>query len=227
EAGLIMRELKLRGLVERILVVAPAGLVTQWVAEMRTHFTEEFQLVVPGEMSSLRRLHGVDEGDNLWRRWNQVVCPMDSVKPMERRKGWSFRQVQAYNRDRFVDMLAAGWDLVVIDEAHRMGGSSEQVARYKLGEALSEASPYLLLLSATPHQGKTDNFRRLMAFLDKNPTRCGPASCSPATRSFSSGSSPMRWRRAQRGRGTRVAAEARVRCHSRKPSCAWARRSNT
>jgi superfamily II DNA/RNA helicase len=168
EAGLIMRELKLRGLVERILVVAPAGLVTQWVAEMRTHFTEEFQLVVPGEMSSLRRLHGVDEGDNLWRRWNQVVCPMDSVKPMERRKGWSFRQVQAYNRDRFVDMLAAGWDLVVIDEAHRMGGSSEQVARYKLGEALSEASPYLLLLSATPHQGKTDGFRRLMAFLDKN-----------------------------------------------------------
>lgn len=168
EAGLIMRELKLRGLVERILVVAPTGLVTQWVAEMRTHFTEEFQLVVPGEMSSLRRLHGVDEGDNLWRRWNQVVCPMDSVKPMERRKGWSFRQVQAYNRDRFVDMLAAGWDLVVIDEAHRMGGSSEQVARYKLGEALSEASPYLLLLSATPHQGKTDGFRRLMSFLDKN-----------------------------------------------------------
>jgi superfamily II DNA or RNA helicase len=168
EAGLIMRELKLRGLVERILVIAPAGLVTQWVAEMRTHFTEEFQLVVPGEMSSLRRLHGVDEGDNLWRRWNQVVCPMDSVKPMDRRKGWSFREVQAYNRERFVDMIAAGWDLIVIDEAHRMGGSSEQVARYKLGEALSEASPYLLLLSATPHQGKTDGFRRLMTFLDKN-----------------------------------------------------------
>jgi superfamily II DNA/RNA helicase len=168
EAGLIMRELKLRGLVERILVIAPAGLVTQWVAEMRTHFTEEFQLVVPGEMSSLRRLHGVDEGDNLWRRWNQVVCPMDSVKPMDRRKGWSFREVQAYNRERFVDMIAAGWDLIVIDEAHRMGGNSEQVARYKLGEALSEASPYLLLLSATPHQGKTDGFRRLMTFLDKN-----------------------------------------------------------
>jgi superfamily II DNA or RNA helicase len=93
---------------------------------------------------------------------------MDSVKPMDRRKGWSFREVQAYNRERFVDMIAAGWDLIVIDEAHRMGGSSEQVARYKLGEALSEASPYLLLLSATPHQGKTDGFRRLMTFLDKN-----------------------------------------------------------
>jgi superfamily II DNA or RNA helicase len=168
EAGLIIRELKLRGLAERILVVAPTGLVTQWVAEMRTHFSESFHLVVPGEMSSLRRLHGIDEGENLWRRWDQVVCPMDSVKPMERRKGWTFRQVQAYNRERFVDMLSAGWDLVVIDEAHRLGGSSDQVARYKLGEALSEASPYLLLLSATPHQGKTDSFRRLMAFLDKD-----------------------------------------------------------
>lgn len=168
EAGLIMRELKLRGLVERILVVAPAGLATQWVSEMRAHFSEEFQLLVPGEMASMRRLHGVDESENLWRRWNQVVCPLDSVKPMERRKGWSFREVQAYNRERFVDLVAAGWDLVVIDEAHRLGGSSEQVARYKLGEALSEASPYLLLLSATPHQGKTDGFLRLMAFLDKN-----------------------------------------------------------
>jgi len=168
EAGLIMRELKLRGLAERVLVVAPSGLVTQWVAEMRTHFSEEFHLVIPGEMSTLRKLHGVDEGENLWRRWDQVVCPLDSVKPIERRRGWSFRQVQAYNRERFVDMLAAGWDLVIIDEAHRLGGSSEQVARYKLGEALAESSPYLLLLSATPHQGKTDNFRRLMAFLDKN-----------------------------------------------------------
>lgn len=168
EAGLVMRELKLRGLVERVLVVAPAGLVTQWVAEMRTHFSEEFHLLIPGEMSSLRRLHGVDETENLWRRWNQVVCPLDSVKPMERRRGWSFRQVQAYNRERFVDLLAAGWDMVIIDEAHRLGGSSEQVARFKLGEALSEASPYLLLLSATPHQGKTDGFRRLLAFLDKN-----------------------------------------------------------
>jgi len=168
EAGLIMRELKLRGLAERILVVAPSGLVTQWVAEMRTHFSEDFHLAIPSEMSNLRRLHGVDNGENLWRRWKQVVCPLDSVKPMDRRKGWSFAKVQAYNRERFVDLIAVGWDLVIIDEAHRLGGSSEQVARYKLGEALAESSPYLLLLTATPHQGKTDGFRRLMAFLDKN-----------------------------------------------------------
>ncbi len=69
-----------------------------------------------------------------------------------------------FNRERFEDLVSAGWDLVIIDEAHRLGGSSEQVARFRLGEAL--ASPYLLLLSATPHQGKTDAFRRLVGFLD-------------------------------------------------------------
>ncbi|MGK0674523.1 MAG: hypothetical protein ABWU16_07660 [Halothiobacillaceae bacterium] len=53
--------------------------------------------------------------------------------------------------------IKAGWDLVIIDEAHRLSGSTEQVARYKLGAALAEATPYLLLLSATPHQGKTES----------------------------------------------------------------------
>ncbi len=72
-----------------------------------------------------------------------------------------------YNRERFEDLVSAAWDLVIIDEAHRMGGSTEQVARYKLGAALAEASPYLLLLSATPHQGKTDQFMRLMQLLDR------------------------------------------------------------
>lgn len=168
EAGLVLRELKLRGLVERVLVVAPAGLVNQWVAEMRTHFSEEFHLLIPGELAALRRLHGVDDRENIWRRWDQVVCPMDSVKPVETRRGWSRERTEAYNRERFVDLITAGWDLVIIDEAHRLSGSTEQVARYKLGEALAQAVPYLLLLSATPHQGKTDGFRRLMAFLDSD-----------------------------------------------------------
>ena len=53
-----------------------------------------------------------------------------------------------------------------MDEAHRLGGSTDQVARYKLGQGLAEAAPYLLLLTATPHQGKTDHFRRLMSLLD-------------------------------------------------------------
>lgn len=166
EAGLILRELKVRGLAKRILVVAPMGLTSQWVSEMKTHFSEEFRLVQPGNLSAWRQLAGVDEKENLWRLHDQVVCPLDSIKPMDTRRGWSREQVARYNRERFEDIVSAGWDLVIVDEAHRLGGSSEQVARYRLGEALAQASPYLLLLSATPHQGKTDAFRRLVSFLD-------------------------------------------------------------
>ena len=160
EAGLVMRELKLRGLAKRILVCAPKGLVSQWVSEMQTHFNESFQLLLPGEQ---KQQH---EQENIWSRHDQVVCPVDSIKPIESRKGWSLKQLNEYNKLRFDDLLAAGWDLIVIDEAHRLGGSTDQVARYKLGQGLAEAAPYLLLLSATPHQGKSDAFHRLMALLD-------------------------------------------------------------
>jgi SNF2 family DNA or RNA helicase len=163
EAGLIVRELKLRGLAQRILVLAPRGLVTQWVAEMHTHFNEEFHLLSPGDFGAFRRFMG---DGNLWRTYDQVVCPMDSVKPLEKRRGWSKEKVAEYNRERFDDIVSAGWDIIIVDEAHRLGGSTEQVARHKLGQALAEAAPYLLLLSATPHQGKTDSFARLMALLD-------------------------------------------------------------
>lgn len=166
EAGLILRELKIRGLVRRTLVVAPAGLVAQWVSEMRTHFNEDFRLVVPGDFSVWRQIAAVDEDENLWRLHDQVVCPLDSVKPMDARRGWSTEQVARYNRERFEDLISAGWDLIIIDEAHRLAGATEQVARYRLGEALAQTSPYLLLLSATPHQGKTDAFRRLIGLLD-------------------------------------------------------------
>jgi superfamily II DNA or RNA helicase len=161
EAGLIMRELKLRGLARRILVVAPKGLVTQWVAEMRLHFNESFHLLLPGSGSQT-----VAASQNLWQQQDQVVCPMDSVKPVEGRRGWSAERLAAYNRHRFDDLISAGWDLIVVDEAHRLGGSSDQVARYQLGQGLADAAPYLLLLSATPHQGKSDAFRRLMSLLD-------------------------------------------------------------
>jgi superfamily II DNA or RNA helicase len=184
EAGLIMRELKLRGLVRRILVVAPKGLASQWVSEMRTHFNEHFQLVLGEDLSSLQRmkageqstywasstgLSNLDLSDaaNPWHVFDQVIVSQDSVKPMDKRRGWTKERIDAYNRTRFEDLISAGWDLVVVDEAHRLGGSSEQVARYKLGKGLSEAAPYLLLLSATPHQGKTDAFHRIMNLLDE------------------------------------------------------------
>ncbi|MEW6546397.1 MAG: helicase-related protein [Bacillota bacterium] len=215
EAGLIMRELKLRGLVKRTLVVAPKGLVDQWVAEMRLHFGEDFKVVLPEDLEALRRVFSVSGSDlgapgyrnlgpvprgpelgapnlrrladsahqpagnrelttssvrfskpNVWQMFSQVVVPMDAVKPIDRRRGWTAAQVEQYNRERFEDLIWAGWDLVIIDEAHRLAGSTDQVARFRLGRGLSEAAPYLLLLSATPHQGKTDAFHRLVSLID-------------------------------------------------------------
>jgi superfamily II DNA or RNA helicase len=163
EAGLIFRELKLRGLVKRVLVVAPKGLVTQWVQEMQTHFGEEFRLLTPSEFGLWRNLTGAD---NIWRQFDQVVCPVDAIKPVEKRRGWPKEKLEAYNQERLGDLIDAGWDLIICDEAHRLGGSTEQIARYRLGKALAEAAPYLLLLTATPHQGKTASFQRLMALVD-------------------------------------------------------------
>ena len=164
EAGLIMRELKLRGVVRRTLVVAPKGLVNQWVAEMHTHFAEEFRAFIPSDFPAFRRLA---RADNVWRTCDQVVCPLDAVKPLDGRRGWSRERVAEHNRERFEDLTAAGWDLIIIDEAHRLGGSSDQVARHQLGRGLADAAPCLLLLSATPHQGKTDAFHRLMSLIDE------------------------------------------------------------
>lgn len=187
EAGLIMRELKLRGLVRRTLVVAPKGLVNQWVAEMRLHFNEEFQLVLPEDLKTLSRISAFQDrgprvpghydsrpgtrdpglaNGNPWTLFSQVVVPMDAVKPLDKRRGWSAHQVCEYNRERFENLISAGWDLIIVDEAHRLAGSTDQVARFKLGRGLSEAAPYLLLLSATPHPGKSDAFHRLLSLID-------------------------------------------------------------
>jgi superfamily II DNA or RNA helicase len=167
EAGLVMRELKLRGLVRRILVVAPKGLATQWVAEMETHFNETFQLVMGEDIGTLQRLsRSANRPTSAWTMFDQVIVSLDSVKPVEKRRGWTDERLAAYNRSRFEDLISAGWDLVVVDEAHRLGGSTDQVARYRLGQGLAEAAPYLLLLSATPHQGKSDAFHRLINLLD-------------------------------------------------------------
>ena len=180
EAGLIMRELKLRGMVQRTLVIAPKGLVNQWVSEMRFHFSETFQLVLPEDIKTLRRIAPAsafvnrEKGNhnpetptsNAWQMSSQVVVSLDSVKPLDKRRGWTTAQVAEHNRERFEDLISAGWDLVIVDEAHRLGGSTDQIARFKLGQGLADAAPYLLLLSATPHQGKTDAFHRLVSLID-------------------------------------------------------------
>jgi hypothetical protein len=86
---------------------------------MKTHFGEDFRLLIPGDFAALRR---VCREDNLWRAWPQVVCTLDSVKPLDARRGWTRQQVEQYNHERVEDLVSAGWDLVIVDEAHRLGG---------------------------------------------------------------------------------------------------------
>ncbi len=163
EAGMIIRELKSRGLVSRILVVCPTGLVTQWASEMQEKFHEKFQVILPSDYDTIRRL---TDNDDVYGQFDQVISPMDSIKPIEKHAGWSEEKVEKYNEERIYSIINSGWDLIIIDEAHRVAGSAGEVARCKLGNLLAQASPYLLLLSATPHNGKTEPFLRLIRLLD-------------------------------------------------------------
>ena len=164
EAGMVIKELKARGLVKRILVVCPTGLVTQWASEMQEKFHEKFHVILPSDYDTIRRL---TDAEDVYGQYDQVISPMDSIKPIEKHAGWTQEKVDKYNEERIYSIINSGWDLVIIDEAHRVAGSSSEVARYKLGYLLSQASPYLLLLSATPHNGKTEPFLRLVRLLDE------------------------------------------------------------
>jgi hypothetical protein len=66
----------------------------------------------------LRGLVASDE--NIWRQFDQVVCPVESIKPLEHRRGWTRERIERYNQERLGDLIAAGWDLIVVDEAHRL-----------------------------------------------------------------------------------------------------------
>ncbi|WP_200891843.1 DEAD/DEAH box helicase [Anaerocellum danielii] len=164
EAGLIMKELKLRGLIKRILILAPKGLILQWQEEMKEKFSEDFRIILPQDLDVLKRVY---DKENIWTIFDQVISSHDSVKPIEGRAGWTAEKIEEVNTQRFLNLINANWDLIVIDEAHRLAGATSNVARYKLGKALAVASPYLLLLTATPHQGKSDSFLRLMRFIDQ------------------------------------------------------------
>lgn len=164
EAGMIIKELKSRGLVQRVLVVCPTGLVTQWASEMQEKFHEKFHVILPSDYDTIRRL---TDADDVYGQYDQVISPMDSIKPIEKHAGWTDERVEKYNEERIYSIINSGWDLIIIDEAHRVAGSSGEVARYKLGYLLSQASPYLLLLSATHHNGKTEPFLRIVRLLDE------------------------------------------------------------
>lgn len=164
EAGLIIKELKSRGLIKRVLIVCPKGLVTQWGMEMDEKFDEKFHVILPEDYDTIRK---ITESEDVYGQFDQVISPMDSIKLLERRAGWNDEKIKKYNEERIYSIINSGWDLVVIDEAHRVAGSSGEVARHKLGNLLASASPYLLLLTATPHNGKTEPFLRLIRLVDE------------------------------------------------------------
>src|SRR5690606_26883745 len=159
EAGLIYTEMKARRRVQRVLVVAPKGVQLQWVAEMRDRFGEEFALVGPSAIP-------VDAGVDPWRAFDRVVCSIDSVKPVGYRSGVDPEEIDRRNEQRFSRLVDAGWDLAIIDEAHHAAGASVGVARHELAAELARTTPNILLLSATPHSGKSDAFARLLSLLD-------------------------------------------------------------
>jgi len=144
-AGLLVRELKLRGLAERVLIVAPANLAFQWQRELKEKFDEKF-IVLKG--SDIRDQFGV----NQWLEQNQVVTSLDLAKRAEILPG--LRQVH--------------WDLVIVDEAHRMSWTppARKTARYALGELLRDTSDHIMLLTATPHKGDPVNFSLFLQLLD-------------------------------------------------------------
>ena len=144
-AGLLIRELQLRGLVERILIVCPANLSFQWQRELKEKFDEKFVVLKGGD---IRDQFGV----NQWLEHKKIITSLDLAKRNEILAG--LRQVQ--------------WDLVIVDEAHRMSWTppARKTARYALGELLRDAADHILLLTATPHKGDPENFSLFLQLLD-------------------------------------------------------------
>lgn len=169
EAGLALKELKLRGEIKRTLLIVPKSAMLQWQSEMQQHFKEFFQIYDSQFISSMASMFSqidAEEELNFWRQHNQIIVSTDALKPLEHRQGWSQEKIDTYNKYRLEAVVNADFDLVIIDETHKMGGSTAQVSRYQLAETLSNAVPRILLLSATPHRGKSDHFRRVLQLLD-------------------------------------------------------------
>lgn len=147
-AGLIIKELKLRQLVKRILIVAPGHLKDQWRREMKDRFEENFIVVDRDVLSAFY-------GENVWQREHQLITSMDFAK----------------QDDILPSIASVQFDLIVVDEAHKMsatryGEKLDRTIRYRLGERLSEISTHLLFLTATPHRGDPENFRLLLDLLE-------------------------------------------------------------
>jgi superfamily II DNA or RNA helicase len=144
-SGLLIRELKLRGLAERILIVCPSNLAFQWLRELKEKFDEKFEVI---KGTDLRVQYGI----NQFLERSQVITSLDLAKRDDVLPG--LRQVH--------------WDLVIVDEAHRMSWTppSRKTARYALGELMRDTSDHMLMLTATPHKGDPQNFTLFLQLLD-------------------------------------------------------------
>ena len=120
-AGLLIKELKLRGLAERVLIVCPASLAFQWQRELLEKFDEKF-LVLKGR--DIREQFGI----NQWLEQGQIVTSLDLAK----------------REDVLPGLKQVHWDLVIVDEAHRMSWTppAKKTARYALGELLRDTSDH-------------------------------------------------------------------------------------
>jgi superfamily II DNA or RNA helicase len=145
--GLLLKELKYRGLVRRTLIVVPGHLKDQWLREMKERFGETFTVVD-------RSVINATWGRNVWEEQPQVITSMDFAK----------------QNDVMAALGETRWDLVVVDEAHKMaayryGEKTSKTERYRLGELLSRTGNFVLFLTATPHRGDPENFRLFLDLL--------------------------------------------------------------
>ena len=147
-AGLLIKELKIRGLVKRTLIVTPANLSFQWQRELKDKFRESFEVV---RSDVLRANYGM----NPWQEKNQVITSVSWVSRIE---------------DAKESLLRSHWDLIIVDEAHKMSAYSadKKTLAYQLGESLSQMTDHFLLMTATPHKGDPENFCLFLSLLDKD-----------------------------------------------------------
>lgn len=152
EAGLILQELNARRRANRVLVVCPAGIMSQWQDELRRKFGFGFKVFDRDGVHEARKQ--LESGANPWSVESRVIASMDFIK---RREG------------AFRELAATQWDVVVVDEAHHisLSRSTEDVSdRHRLGRWLAEATDALMLLTATPHDGYDESFTSLLGLLE-------------------------------------------------------------